>query len=125
MPEQKPFKTIKAFEQEIAAYFSMCETNGVFPDEAGLILYLGIDRDAYARCYNGEWGKGYAACLKKAELKRESIAVRDIYGSDKSSTGKIFVARQPENGGKSDKPKETAPKVALDVRIGGKGGQFD
>lgn len=126
MPERKQFKTIKEFESRISTYFSECQASGAYPDEAGMLLFLGLEREAYERYLRGAEGKGYATCLRKARLKRESIIVRDIYGSDKASTGKIFLARQLSNGGLSEKPKEETQKMTIDVRINGEtSGQFD
>lgn len=127
MPEKKQFKSIKAFENSIDAYFSECRANTIYPDEAGMILYLGLDREAYTRYLSGGGGKGYAAALKRAQLKRESIIVRDIYGSEKATTGKIFLARQVSNGGLPVKPAEKKEQMIVDVRINGKStaGQFD
>ncbi len=125
--KQRPFKTVRELENGIAAYFSECGETGSYPDEAGMILRLGLQREDYDRYLSGLNGKGYAACLKKARLKRESIIVRDLYASEKATTGKIFLARQANNGGLSDKPKEAAQTMTIDVKInGGKnGGQFD
>jgi hypothetical protein len=125
--KQKAFKTIKEFEDRIDRYFAECGAAGAYPDEAGMILYLGLEREAYDRYLGGEEGKGWAGCLKKARLRRESIIVRDLYASEKATTGKIFLARQVNNGGLSDKPREESQTMTIDVKIsGGKnGGQFD
>jgi hypothetical protein len=128
MPERIPFKTVKDFENRVAGYFEECRAAGTYPDEAGLILHLGLEREAYEGYQSGAEGKGYAACLRKAKLRRESIIVRDIYGTDKASTGKIFLARQESNGGLSDKPRDETggKKAAIEVRInGGYNGEFD
>ncbi len=126
MPARRPFKTVKEFENRVATYFEQCQRDGIYPDEAGLILFLDLERDAYERYASGAEGKGYAACLHKARLRRESILVRDIYGTDKAATGKIFLARQESNGGLTDKPREETRKVTVDVRInGGYNGEFD
>ncbi len=125
--KQKTFRTIKEFEDRIDRYFTECAQTGAYPDEAGMILYLGLEREEYDRYLGGAEGKGWAACLKKARLRRESIIVRDLYASEKATTGKIFLARQVNNGGLSDKPREDSPMMTIDVKIsGGKnGGQFD
>lgn len=126
MPERKPYKTVKDFEGRVSAYFDECRAGNIYPDEAGLILFLGLEREAYECYMSGAAGKGYAACLRKARLKRESIIVRDIYGTEKASTGKIFLARQESNGGLSEKPREENKKMTIDVRInGGYNGEFD
>ncbi len=125
--KKKLFKTVMEFENAIADYFSACGQAGTYPDEAGMILALGLEREAYDRYLSGEEGKGFAASLKKARLRRESIIVRDLYASEKATTGKIFLARQANNGGLSDKPGQEAQTMTIDVKInGGKnGGMFD
>ena len=119
MAGQKPFRSIKDFESKISAYFSDCEETGAYPDEAGMILYLGLEREDYDRYITGGDGKGYAAALKKARLRRESIIVRDLYASEKATTGKIFLARQINNGGLTDKPREETQTMTIDVKING------
>lgn len=119
MPREK--RTAKEFEKAIESYFTACEEEGIFPDEAGLILFLGLEREEYDRLKDGKRGKAYAAALSRARLKRESIIVRELYNTEKAATGKIFVARQPENGGLTDKPKEAAAPVTVEVRLAGAG----
>ena len=125
--KQKPFKTVGELEGKISAYFAQCAETGAYPDEAGMILYLGLEREDYEKYLGGDSGKGYAACFKKARLRRESIIVRDLYASEKATTGKIFLARQTNNGGLSDKPSPPQQTMTIDVKLnGGKnGGQFD
>ena len=127
MMKQKPFKTVGELENKISAYFSDCSMTGAYPDEAGMILHLGLEREEYDRFLSGDNGKSYAACLKKARLRRESIIVRDLYASEKATTGKIFLARQANNGGLTDKPTQAQQTMMIDVKLnGGKnGGQFD
>ena len=117
--KHKAFKTIKEFEDRIDQYFSECGEAGAYPDEAGMILYLGLEREDYDRYLGGAEGGGWAVCLKKARLRRESILVRDLYASEKATTGKIFLARQVNNGGLSDKPKEESQTMTIDVKISG------
>ena len=117
---------MREFDGKVAAYFEECRSAGNYPEEAGLILHLGMDRETYERYAGGVEGKGYAEKKKKAKLRRESIIIRDIYGTEKASTGKIFLARQESNGGLSDKPREENRKVTVAVRInGGYNGEFE
>jgi len=119
VPREK--RSAKQFEKTIESYFKTCEEAGVFPDEAGLILFLGLEREEYERLRDGKRGKAYAAALSKARLRRESIIVRELYNTEKAATGKIFVARQPENGGLTDKPREAHAPVTVEVRLAGAG----
>ena len=120
MPREK--RTAAEFEQAIESYFKHCEEQGAFPDEAGMILFLGLDREEYDRLRAGRRGRAYADAISRARLRRESIIVRELYQTEKSATGKIFVARQPENGGLTDRPREAAVSPpAVKVRLGGAG----
>ncbi len=90
----------------IDEYFTECEKTGTFPDEAGMRVFLGISKDTVERYLSNEDGKygGFAAVIKNARDKRESMLVRDIYQSGaKEATGKIFLSKQPTNGGLSDR----------------------
>jgi len=115
-------KKLIAFEDKINTYFLKCELDGTYPDEAGLILHLGLAKEDYAKYRDNADGNyaGFARCLESARLRRESIIVRDIYSSDsKSPSGKIFLARQSGNGGLSDKLPNDAKKVTIEVSLGG------
>ncbi|UOO38250.1 hypothetical protein IZU99_03060 [Oscillospiraceae bacterium CM] len=126
MPEQGAKRTVKDLQRRVDDYFSECSAKKIYPDEAGLILFLGFDKETYERCLSGKMGKGNADCLKKAALRRESIIVRELYGTDKAATGKIFLARQAGNGGLTDKMREDTNHVTIDVRFnGGEKGLFD
>jgi triphosphoribosyl-dephospho-CoA synthetase len=119
VPREK--RTVEEFDKEIESYFKTCQEEGIFPDEAGLILFLGLEQEEYRRLREGKRGKGYAAAISRARLRRESIIVRELYNTEKAATGKIFVARQPENGGLTDKHKEAAAPVTVKVRLAGAG----
>ena len=109
------------FEESVNSYFDRCEATGEYPDEAGLIVALGISRKTYDMYLANADGKyeGYARCLDAARLRRESKIVREIFSTEKSATGKMFLARQPENGGLSDKPREQEQKVTFAVVMDG------
>ena len=118
----KASKRLIEFENRIEAYFAHCEAQRSYPDEAGLILHLGIDREEYDRYRDNEGGKYamYARAVEAARLKRESILVRGIYSTDtKSTTGKIFLARQPNNGGLTDKTGGEQKKLTVEVLLDG------
>ena len=110
-------KKLIVFEEKIDAYFLKCELEEIYPDEAGLILHLGISREIYEKYRDNADGKhtGFSRVLESARLKRESIIVRGIYSAASSPSGKIFLARQPANGGLSDKLPPESKKLTVEV----------
>lgn len=120
-------KTISEFDEKIDEYFCKCNANKTYPDEAGLILHLGMTRDTYERYLKGEdrKHKGFSDCLKKAKLRRESIIVREIHDSDKAPTGKIFLARQAFGSGAGVKAGAEGKTATVELRIKDDEGYFD
>lgn len=121
-------KSVRDMENKVQAYFAFCGEQNIFPDEAGLILFLGISEEMYEK-YKSRSLKRYAPfalCLERARLRRESILVRDIYASAaRAPTGKMFLAKQAENGGLTDRPKKeeklekpAVKKESIELRIG-------
>ncbi len=117
------------------AYFDSCAQEGTFPDEAGLILRLGISKDMYDRYARAELRRyrPFALCLERARLRRESILVRDIYAAEKRTpTAKMFLAKQGGNGGLCDRPKKDGDigakaggeKPVLEVKMSGPGKDY-
>jgi hypothetical protein len=125
MPER--FKTVRAFDMKIDEYFAVCNANKTFPDEAGLLLHLGMTRETYERYLRGEDRKhrGFTASLKKAKLRRESIIIREIHDSDKTPTGKIFLARQTFGEGAAEKGRADVKAAAVELRIKDDSGYFE
>lgn len=110
----------------------MCAEQQVFPDEAGLILYLGISEERYGKYMRAELRryKPYQLCLERAKLRRESILVREIFAAEnKSPSGKLFLVKQEENGGLTDKiikeAKMDEKKKTLEVKLKGCADYFD
>ena len=120
-------KKLIDFENKINEYFLKCEQKATYPDEAGLILHLGLSKKTYEKHRDNTDGKhaGFSRALCSARLRRESVIVRDLVANG-SGTGKMFVARQPSNGGLNDKPRDEPKKVTFEVLIGGESaGQFE
>jgi hypothetical protein len=91
---------ITEFKEIIDEYFAECEEKSLFPDEAGLILRLGITKDECEALLSTEKGpkRAFSNALKNARLRRESLISRDIFASGKNTTGKVFLLKQPANG---------------------------
>ncbi len=115
--KQKTFRTIKEFEDRIDRYFSECAQTGAYPDEAGMILYLGLEREEYDRYLGGAEGKGWAACLKKARLRREGIIVRDLYASEKATTQDLFCASGQQRRSDRTSRGRFSRCMTIDVKI--------
>jgi hypothetical protein len=118
----KEMKSFKEMQRRVNEYFTLCEEQNLFPDEAGLILHLGISEEMYEAYRTRDRRRfiPFRLCLENAQLRRESILVRGIFSSDKkSAAGKIFLARQPENGGLSEQELTAKPdnKQALEVKF--------
>ena len=117
---------LSELEEMVDRYFDECAAKGIYPDEAGLIVALGISRETYDAYLAGADGKyaGHAQCLEAARLRRESIIVREIFSAERSATGKMFLAKQTNNGGLNDKPREQEQKLTIEVVMDGKPGDY-
>ena len=111
----------------IDKYFDECEANGAFPDEAGMALYLGIERTTIDEWMSGKSPRGYRRIIQDSRLRRESVLVRGIYASDKSTSGKIFLSRQNSAGALSDKTGDSgrSDELSVEVKINGPEDIFD
>jgi hypothetical protein len=111
-------KSFREMERRVKEYFSICETQDVFPDEAGLILHLGISEEMYEKYQTADLKRfiPFRLCIENARLKRESILVRRIFASEKRTpTGALFLVGQEENGGLTD-PDLRAAAAAADKK---------
>ncbi|NLB29739.1 MAG: hypothetical protein GX823_05890 [Clostridiales bacterium] len=120
--------TLNELKQGIDRYFNECEAAGVFPDEAGMALFLGIERGALEKWLVDErpYRAGFRRAIRDARLRRESVLVRGIYASDKSTTGKIFLSRQGFAGALSDKAEGGRSKdISVEIKISGMEDCFD
>lgn len=113
----------------IDEYFRKCDTDGLFPDEAGMALHLGIDRETIEKWLSDESYKhtGFRRAILDARLRRESVLVRGIYASEKSTSGKIFLSRQGSAGALGDKTTGAGHTdgISVEVKISGIGDCFD
>lgn len=100
------FMTVREFNCIIDAYFDECAQSSVFPDEAGMMLRLGIDHDNLEEMLQnaGKRHSKYRKAIINARLRRESLLTREIFAAEsRSPTGKIFLSRQNAGGGLTDK----------------------
>ena len=121
--------TLSELKSGIDKYFNECEAESVFPDEAGMALYLGLERGTLEKWLDDDrpYRSGYKRAIRDARLRRESVLVRGIYASDRSTSGKIFLSRQGSAGALSDKlsAEERSGYISVEVKINGIDDCFD
>lgn len=114
-----PYGTPEALEAKCQEYRSLCEAEDIFPDEAGMLLYLGLSRDMKSRYESREDG-GFAEVFKKYMAIRESMLVRELFRNPRGASAYTFLLKQPENGGYGDKQQaESDDKSQLELVIQG------
>lgn len=104
-------------ERAINDYFDQCEADGVFPDEAGMRVFLNLSKsrlDALAsppstdiqddiQRENNNNYKKYREVLARARDRRESWLARTATSTPKLAQGCLNALKQPSNGGWIDK----------------------
>ncbi len=102
MPFVKKYEDPQKLVDKIDEYIALCQREDKFPSYAGLCLHCGIISETmniYAD--NNEC---VAVALKKAQDIREEYLANIVLGNNaKSTTGAIFLLKQPKNGGYQDK----------------------
>ena len=126
MPEkEEALFTPEELGRGVDAYFAQCEAEGVFPDWAGLKLFLGVFDDlCYEQLQQGD-SREAAACreiLAKAAARRESWLIRKMTSDNKAVQGCLNALKQPLNGGYSDRPREGG-EIRLTINLSGVGGE--
>ena len=111
--------------QRVDEYFAQCGEEGVFPDWAGLKLYLG---EADDQCYE-QWQEGededaaaIRSILAMAAARRESWLVRKMTSDNKAVQGCLNALKHPKNGGYADRPREGG-EIRLTINLAGVGGE--
>lgn len=108
----------ESLEKAVDDYFLQCENQGVFPDEAGMLIFLNISRPTLSRYNEDEEMKGIFA---RAGERRESWLAQAISAEPKLAQGLSFLLKQKKNGGYSDRPDGgEAQKVIIEMHgVGG------
>ena len=98
---------LNTLTQKIDEYFKNCNAEDIFPDEAGMIIYLDISHKTYER-----YGKDeeLSEPIARARALRESWLVRRMTGEPKLAQGCLNALKQPKNGGYVDRPMDTGGK---------------
>lgn len=132
---QRPRK-IKSAEElaiKIDRFFDFCEESGKTPSLAAMRLFLDVSADTVERWEKNDKGTyvGYAEVLKKAADRRQAWLIDRAFKGGCYTTAAVFMLKQPQNGGFSDRCDNQQANVNIKViatdskgRKGG-GGFFD
>lgn len=96
----------RVFRNKVDEYFNLCDDAGVFPDEKGMYLHLGIfeeDLDPLIGEDNPD-ALEYMRVLKLARYRRESWLSRNMVRDNKMANGCMNALKQEQNGGYIDRP---------------------
>jgi len=103
-------------------YCDGCEERGIFPDFAGMMLWLSLEDEDIERFQdpNNPDYEGFKKALAYGRRRRESYLSRTMAGDNKRAIGCYNALKEPKNGGygNSDKNKEQT----LNVNVVGVGG---
>lgn len=127
MPAGRPrkYKDADAMRAAVEAYIEDCKERGMFPDEAGMKLAIGLkDRMIQRYCSeteNPEHYQEYQDIFEDAKLEREHFLVQRMTSDNKVAQGCLNALKQPANGGYIDRPMDTG-KVELTIKVAQIGG---
>ena len=94
---------------QVEDYVAQCTEAELFPDCAGMRIFLGLSRDELEKISED---KDCKAVLDYAADCRESWLVRRMTQDNKVTTGCMNALKQSENGGYGDKP-QTDKKLII------------
>lgn len=114
----------KKFNTAIDDYFELCTEEDVFPDYAGMLLYLKIDKEtAKSFCNEGAPdAEEFRRAFNIAAMRRESWLARHMVRDNKAANGCMNALKQLENGGYTDgrgKDSTKTVKVKVEGLAGG------
>lgn len=116
----RPYRTPQELKKKMAEYFQYCqdEMGGVFPDEAGMRIFLDIGHASY-RSYLDD--PEYERVFDWAQDMRECWASRRLADDPRSAQAYLNILKQPSNGGWVDRRTDTGTKE-LEIKVAGVGG---
>jgi len=121
-------ETVEDYRKAVKAYHTLCEQErdgeGIFPDLAGLRLYLGKSKGELKLLMDGDgdFAMGLRDVFDEAQDMRESWLARKMCSDNRRAIGCMNALKQQENGGYTDKPVDSSEKT-LTINVSGiKGG---
>lgn len=104
------YATPEDFGRRVDEYFSGCEEDNIFPDYAGLRVFLNLSQDRIDQLckadYTGEDSIKYSEILLRARDRRESWLARTATSQPKVAQGCLNALKQQANGGWIDRPQD-------------------
>ena len=117
--EERPVEITIPFDEFVGRcekYFTECRDADVFPDEAGMILSLGLNKKKFKAYEDDEM---YAEYLDEFVLRRESWLSRRSVESRSAANGCLNALKQVKNGGWTDKAPDPVKEKKVTVVIKG------
>lgn len=116
------YATPEDFGRRVDEYFSSCEEDNIFPDYAGLRVFLNLSQDRIDQLckadYTGEDSIKYSKILLRARDRRESWLARTATSQPKVAQGCLNALKQQANGGWIDRPQDSGGG-AINIVING------
>ena len=110
---------LETLTNKIEEYFQICQEDNIFPDEAGMIIFLDISSKTYERYAKDE---ELSEPIARARDRRESWLVRRMTGEPKLAQGCLNALKQPKNGGYVDRATDSEGKE-LTINLVGVGAE--
>ena len=100
------YSDYRTFRKKVDEYFVECDELGVFPDEKGMYVFMGIFEEDLEPLIADENPKAneYLRILKLARYRRESWLSRNMVADNKKANGCMNALKQEQNGGYTDRP---------------------
>ena len=119
----RPYKSPQILFGRMEDYFEACKLEadgaGVFPDEAGMRIFLKLSHESY-NAYRED--PAYQKVFDWAQDMRESWLARRLALEPKMAQAYLNALKQPANGGWVDRRADTGDKT-LKLKIDGVGGE--
>lgn len=121
-PVNLPYKTPESLHCAMKRYFTACEKAndgaGVFPDEAGMRIFLKLGHDSY-RAYRED--HDFDKVFDWAQDMRESWAARRLAAEPRNAQAYLNILKQTANGGWVDRKQDKGDKTLV-IKTSGVGG---
>jgi hypothetical protein len=115
----RAYRTPAELKKKMQAYFDSCREDGdVFPDEAGMRIYLNLTKEEYQEYLDD---KTFNRVTDWAEAIRESWAARGMANNPRNAAAFLAILKQPANGGWVDRrPDKGGKRLIIDTSgVGG------
>ena len=119
MPD-RPYRSPDELKDKMQEYFRTCEKEEecVFPDEAGMRIFLGLGHKSYQSYMEDP---AYELVFDWAQDMRESWAARGLAANPRNAQAFLNILKQAANGGWVDRKTDKEDKV-IEIRAAGVGG---